>query len=460
MKIQKSHFDKKAKTALLFLSVGFCLFFLVSCTMMEFRDPEGEVETVDLTISPDDPSTPVENIYFPYSEGLDDYFIHEEAQSWADNYELLHGYRTSKELIMSVSDIDNRNMNVINECHTLWDMSAYPPNISGQDVRTLILSYSIPYGNKFDTDGNQITQDILSSIDSNRNVDEIPETVDVKYAVVTQRTDLKNIPTDLGLFNSGDKYYNLTQETEIVIGTPVAVLHTSSDADYVFIQAYNYYGWIRRDHVAFASREKYSDYFTEGNYVTVVKKHIFSNDVRVDMGVRLPYVSEDQTDYTVLLPSGDENGDLCFVESKISKADSVFGSLPYTMLNFYNQAFEFLDVEYGWGGADGGVDCSGYVVSVFRTFGFVLPRNTGELRDYFGNSSNIYGLNAETADSLMKNLKHPAAIHSSGHIMLYLGKKDGLHYVIHAPSGGEKVNVTSISIPGNLISVSELGSEN
>jgi len=47
-------------------------------------------------------------------------------------------------------------------------------------------------------------------------------------------------------------------------------------------------------------------------------------------------------------------------------------------------------------------------------------------------------------------------VYRPGHVMLYLGKRDGRHTIIHAPQGGEKVCVAELSM-ANLTGVSVFG---
>lgn len=42
------------------------------------------------------------------------------------------------------------------------------------------------------------------------------------------------------------------------------------------------------------------------------------------------------------------------------------------------RAFELLNQPYGWGGENGGLDCSRFVMEVFRSFGLMLPRHSGQ----------------------------------------------------------------------------------
>lgn len=452
----KSHADQRVKKSLLALSVGFCLFFSQSCGIFELRESYIEQESVNMPSIQEESHIPNDNIISPITDNKEYYVINPQAQEWCAHYESKNGTGTSSQTIMLHDEIIMRNKEIIDECDTVYDLADYPDVIGGDKLSSMILSYQIPPVGKYDFDGNPITADMLDQIHQNRNIAGISDSVAVGYGLVSNRCDMKGLPTDLGVFNYGDKYYSSIQETELVVGMPVIVLHSSLDGDFLFVQAYNYFGWIRSDSVGICDKDALKTYLLSDRYITIIKKHISVVDIRLDMGVRLPYISENYNSFTVSLPHSDLNGQLVFTEAVISKHDSVFGSLDYTMENYYNQAFEYLGTDYGWGGADGGVDCSGFVVSVFRTFGFDLPRNTGELRKFFGKSVSFASLSSADISRAFDETTAPSAVHSSSHIMLYLGNKDGIHYVIHAPSGGQKISIMPLDIPGNLLSLSEM----
>ena len=153
------------------------------------------------------------------------------------------------------------------------------------------------------------------------------------------------------------------------------------------------------------------------------------------MGVRLPCVDETEEDYIALLPMREAGGAYIRSQVNIPKTDAWPGYLPYTMRNYYAQAFSYLGTMYGWGGADGGIDCSGFVCAVFRTFGIMLPRNTTEQKDYAGTVDYTESYSPADTDALLSGLKTPAALFRPGHVMLYLGKgADGV-LKNHLPKG-------------------------
>lgn len=381
--------------------------------------------------------------------------ISHEAESWVSYYETTFGEGSADEVILNENEIKSYNSRITENCSAVYDMSDVPETLTGDEIREMILSYSPPEGDKYDKTGKHIDSTKAKYVLDNRALDAIPESVVPRRAVITERCDLKSLPTLLDYFDHGDRHYSAIQETELIVGFPVLVLHESSDGGFLLVRSYYYNGWIPSSAAGYADDGEYMMFVSPENYVTVTEPYVVigENDggtpAKLSMGTRLPYLRENSESFFVSSPVRDENGHLILIEEAISKEHSYYGSLPYTVRNYYRQAFCYLGTYYGWGGAGGGVDCSGFVCSVFRSFGIYLPRNTGMQSRYNGEAVDISAL---TLSSLAE-LKYPASVHRKGHVMLFLGVKDSVPYIIHAPRGGEQVSVASLDFPGNLTNI-------
>ncbi|MBX3274902.1 MAG: C40 family peptidase [Sandaracinaceae bacterium] len=122
---------------------------------------------------------------------------------------------------------------------------------------------------------------------------------------------------------------------------------------------------------------------------------------------------------------------------------------PLTRRAVLTEAFARLGQPYGWGGHEGGVDCSRFVMDVLGTFGLELPRHSGRQA-----GSGTYAIDLSGVADLDERLRLLDAaagraivlLHFPGHIMLYLGRDaSGAPMAIHAfseyleacPGGGE-----------------------
>lgn len=443
---------KRTKLGLSALAVGL-LFCMTSCVTL--RDAEAPPETRPVQ-EPPEITAPVHDFSPPETEAEPEVYpeyertVSAEAAEWVSWYEDTYGSGSADKVLLDRENILRWNRQMTDDTPTMRDMTALPAEISGAEVRAMIEAYELPAGERYVDGHTPITSAMRDEVYGNRNLDNIPETVQMMRAIITTRADLKKFPTELTFHTSGDTYYDGLQETELIAGFPVVVLHTSADGNFAFVLSYHYSGWIPAENAAYCTEEEYRLFAEPEDSVTVLAKMIDCGGVRLDMGAALPYTGEGADSYTVQVPKRHpETGMLTLEDAEISKNNAVRGVLEYTIKNYYRQAFLYLGTDYGWGGADGGVDCSGFVGAVFRTFGLHLPRNTGELSKYAGMVVSL----ADDPSGVLDTVKQPAAVYRPGHVMLYLGKRDGRHTIIHAPQGGEKVCVAELSM-ANLTGVS------
>ena len=109
---------------------------------------------------------------------------------------------------------------------------------------------------------------------------------------------------------------------------------------------------------------------------------------------------------------------------------------PFTRQTFLTEAFSLLGSPYGWGGKEGGYDCSRFLLELFRRFGIGLPRHSArqaQAGTFSVDVSEVRDLN-EKRLLLEAAARHGIALmHFPGHIMLYLGTtEDGVPMAMHA----------------------------
>ena len=98
-----------------------------------------------------------------------------------------------------------------------------------------------------------------------------------------------------------------------------------------------------------------------------------------------PKSSLEMLDYQtqVAVPASDPAGDMSEDNSLSNRTDDYVnhaaGDMPPPVQGALREAFTYLGVPYVWGGESrGGLDCSAFVRSVFRTQGIDLPRHSGD----------------------------------------------------------------------------------
>ncbi len=434
------------KLARIFTAAFSVIFLFCSCTTVTLTDvnlshhnPFKTASTaMDDTALSYHPDTDADKVL-----GMIPQIVSDEAYEWILNYESKYGANSASRLILDSNEIQKLNKQIISNSPTVVDISDIPETLTKKEITEKINHYSLPSADKFDQNGNYISWEARNTILSNRNIETISDNAMVYPGVVLTRCNLQSFPSELGFYNYGDTHYNAIQETELIAGSPIWILHESLDENYLFVQSYYYFGWVRKDDVAICTREEFDKWASPERYITMTTvKYLIDNTV-LDMGVRLPYIREDTNYFWVILPGVDESKGLAEKIVQIPKTHAVYGSVEYTMENYFALAFSFLDVEYDWGGQRGGVDCSGYVCAVFRTFGIFLPRNTSDQAKYMGIEHTLpYG----NSGHVLNSLSFPSTVHSQTHVMLYLGSVNNEHFVIHAPIAGQKVSVMKLNL--------------
>ncbi len=120
------------------------------------------------------------------------------------------------------------------------------------------------------------------------------------------------------------------------------------------------------------------------------------------------------------------------VEALVAGAEAT----PLTRRALLTEAFSFLGEPYGWGGKDGGYDCSRFLLELLGRFGVELPRHSARQARAGTFSVDV----SSVEDPGEKQLLLEAAarrgvtlLHFPGHIMLYLGQtEEGVPMAIHA----------------------------
>ncbi|MGB5502893.1 MAG: NlpC/P60 family protein, partial [Polyangiales bacterium] len=108
----------------------------------------------------------------------------------------------------------------------------------------------------------------------------------------------------------------------------------------------------------------------------------------------------------------------------------------FTRRELLTAAFAMLGEPYGWGGKDGGYDCSRFLLDVFAAFGIDLPRHSA--RQAMAGTFSVDVSSVEDRNEKRLLLEASARrgivlLHFPGHIMLYLGtSEEGVPMAIHA----------------------------
>ncbi|PHZ84769.1 hypothetical protein CRD36_10265 [Paremcibacter congregatus] len=364
-------------------------------------------------------------------------------------------------ILMTAAEIHDFNARNIAAEKTLYNLASLPQNLSRDDLLARIRSISnVPKYPRIYSDGTPVTQKDFSRYEASLNLEAIKENNMLRFAMAVRRTPLRTYPTLDLLFSSDADNRDIErfQESTLFPADIAVILHESVDGNWSLIQSNTYIAWVQNKDIAVGARADILAYKAAKDFLLVTGDKIHTtynpevpevSELQLDMGVRLPldrpeefqhnlYGQNPYLSHMVKLPIRQPDGSLAFRHALISRAKDVHvGYLPFTEENIIRQAFKFLGERYGWGHRYNGRDCTGFVSEVYKSFGILLPRNSGD------QARSPIGQNTRFDKDTPRDVKH-TVLHQSrvgdmvympGHVMMILGQSDGQPFVIHDVTG-------------------------
>ncbi|MAA94332.1 MAG: glycoside hydrolase [Rheinheimera sp.] len=360
-------------------------------------------------------------------------------------------------LLLTQSEISARNKNTFASQPEMTELASLPASLNAAALNAIIRQASAsPAQPRFYADGTAVSAEQWRAYQHNLNTDSVQPDNPVRFALVVKRTDLRSLPT-------ADRVHNETmaldldrfQETALFPGEAVGVLHQSQDKNWLLVQNYHYTGWVQARDIALGTRQQVLDYGTLQPFLVVTGARVFTSftpenpaisQLLLDMGIRLPLLSTAETGHNVhgqnphashivQLPVRNLDGSLSFTPALIARQQDVsVGYLPYTTANILQQAFKFLGDRYGWGHDYDSRDCTGFIIEIYRSFGLLMPRNSGQQGEGSYGQNIRFSSQSSHADKLaaIDNAQVGDLIYRPGHVMLYLGDDNGEPFVIHS----------------------------
>ena len=273
----------------------------------------------------------------------------------------------------------------------------------------------------------RVTPADIKDLEDAQALEAIPDQVTVTCGLATCPADMRYYPTTKAGTEDGsflsEKCIDQLQGTQLTLGEPVLIYHTSEDKKWVYAQSKNYRGWVKKICLATCQRSIWEDYILSPRFVIITEHKscdVLGVKMKLYVGTKIPT----DMDGNLRIPTRTIDGGLRFVNSKLD-IDMHQGYLPYTTKNVVTQAFKLLGDQFSWGGKYGHSDCSGIVNAVYNCFGFTLPRDTIDMRKIKRHA-------IDRTDSIDYNSVQPGSLLlCPGHVMLYLGMHDGKAYGFH-----------------------------
>lgn len=345
-------------------------------------------------------------------------------------------YNISK-IILNEEEINEFNKKVVSDYSKtkVIDVKNIEKTLTKSYVSGLINNYSnINKYTVYDhTTYTSISSAVKNQILSNRNLDNIPQSIDVKFGIVTDFAWLRSYPTNN---YSNDYDMDRFQETSLNVGEGVAIYHESLDGEWYFVQAQNYNGWMEKKNVAICSKEEMVNFLDPTERLVVISDYVVLETAHVRMGQAFPLI-ENSEKYVIKFPTRNSDGELLLKELTLEKTDDYsVGYLEYTYENVLTQAFKLLGIDYSWGDkSKAGRDCSSTMNGIYTSFGFMMPRNTSNQV-----SVPTYGTKftqGTFAVYKMKDYAPGTMVFTSSHVMLYIGEdENNVSYLLHNTTSG------------------------
>ena len=374
--------------------------------------------------------------------------------------------RTKKptQLLKNGQTIIELNTEAFSSDENLVNLALFPQHLSSTEVKNKILAVSKPSkSDRYDQEGRLLDAAGYQKLADNLNLENIAHKVEIRFALVVKRSDMRSYPTTDRFYSTTDsKNLDRFQENGLFPGDALAVLHQSTDGEWFFVQSYNYPAWVHKQDLAFGERDVIEQYRNADQFLVITGDKVSTSfnpelaavsELQLDMGIRVPLLSPNDlpediannlsgqnpyASYIVLLPVRDETGGLEIKPALIARNKDVHkGYLPYTRENITRQAFKFLGERYGWGHSYNARDCTGFVSEVYKTFGIYMPRNSGQQGQSEMGDNTRFAKDSSREDKLetFKSLDTGDLIYIPGHVMMYIGDVDDQPYVIHDVSG-------------------------
>lgn len=361
----------------------------------------------------------------------------------------------AKKVILSSDDINKFNLNVNSIVTSLYDLSKEEDTISYKNLTKYIQSYELPSNDMYDFNGDLLNKDYFKKIIHNTNLDIIKDYTLIRYGMSIRKSSVRSFPVETPIFSSikHSKINNFDrfQETSCFPFEALLIYHESFDKKWYFVKFYNDFGWIKNEDIAISEdKEEIFHYAKDKNFLRVIAKETtliinqkdsYPISIKCEMGTRLCCLNDTNSNLMynpmVKFPTRSISGKLIFKNGILNNNDDIIkGNLPYTSYNIINQALKFIGTPYDWGDKFSGKDCSSFMLTIYKCFGFLLPRNADQQENSFLNADNSIQFKKEdllkNRYSKMDKLKPGAALFLQGHVMMYLGKYMNTHYMIHS----------------------------
>ncbi|MBG0776912.1 MAG: SH3 domain-containing protein [Desulfovibrionaceae bacterium] len=265
-----------------------------------------------------------------------------------------------------------------------------------------------------------------------------------RRAVVLAPAALRVLPTARPFFGdparAGEGFpFDYFQNSGLWPGTPVLVTHATEDGAWLFAEAGHVSGWLRPGEVAWVD-DDFVRAFRTGRYAVVLEDGTPLTDfsgtfrTRAHLGTLLPLDgAPDAYGMTVLVPAADADRRAVLRRASLARGAGAPWPLPPMRRVLAVVGDRMMGQPYGWGGLYENRDCSALLRDLFACVGVWLPRNSAQQAQKAGVLVDVAALAPadKERELLERGVPWRTLVWLRGHIMLYVGARNGRPVVFH-----------------------------
>jgi len=263
-------------------------------------------------------------------------------------------------------------------------------------------------------------------------------------AMTIRHADMRGLPTDRvfpprkGRPSSGVvSPFDRLQVSSIPVNLPVFISHVSKDRKWGWAETGSACGWVMIRDLAPVD-DDFMKKWESGTYAVFVKDNVRllrkkDHHMKASIGALFPMVGQHADQVDILVATSGKKGKAVVHRTPVSAAAAVSTPHALNLRHLTALANELVDNPYGWGGKGEKRDCSSMIRDLFAPFGLWLPRHSADQASEGGQYVDLSGLNREEKQSaiLAQGVPYLTLLWFKGHIMLYIGAKDGEPLVFH-----------------------------
>lgn len=263
-------------------------------------------------------------------------------------------------------------------------------------------------------------------------------------AITTSVAHLRHLPAAKAVHFrtvlAGEKgsSFDKLQVSSIAPGTPVYISHVSRDKAWAIVETGYALGWMPLKELAAVTPE-FINRWEEGPYAAVVrdKAPIYDQDkgflFRASLGAMFPKTADGEDTVEILVPVRGAQGRAETRKVTLLKETAVTRPIALTPCRLASLANEMTREPYGWGGLRNNRDCSAMIRDLLAPFGIWLPRHSADQASEGGLYVDLSNLSVAEKKKLIlaRGVSYLTLLWLKGHIMLYVGSRNGEPLVFH-----------------------------